>query len=68
MLELVVTFCLLKDASDCKERIMTYSEESVTLMQLMGGAQPEIAKWMEGHPGHFAKKWTVRRAGQYAKI
>jgi hypothetical protein len=29
---------------------------------------PEIAKWAEGHPNWFAKRWTCRPAGRIAKI
>lgn len=67
MLELVVTFCLIADHSVCKERPLTYLEKEVTPMQLMARAQPEIAAWIEAHPQYFAKRWTVRPAGLYAK-
>lgn len=67
MLELVVIFCLAAKPDVCKERPLSYVETDVTPMQLMMRAQPEIAKWIEEHPGYFAKKWTVRPAGLYAK-
>lgn len=67
MLELVVTFCLLANPASCKERPLTYIEKDVTPMQLMSRAQPEIAKWLEGKPQYFAKRWTVRPAGLFAK-
>jgi len=67
MLELYVTFCLVANPSACKDRPLTYLEGDMTPMQLMSRAQPEIAKWIETHPGYFAKKWTVRPAGLFAK-
>lgn len=67
MLELVVIFCLIETPDVCKERPLSYFEDAVTPMQLMSRAQPEIAKWIEGHPGYFAKRWGVRPAGLFAK-
>jgi hypothetical protein len=68
MLELMVSVCLINDPARCKEVSLTYSAESLTPMQCMMGAQPEIAKWIEAHPKWALKKWTCQRAGQYAKI
>jgi hypothetical protein len=67
MIELVVIFCLSVQPDVCKERPLAYFEHDVTPMQLMMHAQPEIAKWIEGHPGFFAKRWSVRPAGLHAK-
>lgn len=67
MLELVVMACLLQEPTKCHEESLTYLEESVTPMQCMMHSQVEIAKWQEYRPRWFAKKWTCRRAGAYAK-
>jgi hypothetical protein len=68
MLELVVSVCLIQDPSRCKDVSLVYSAEMTTPMQCMMGAQPEIAKWMEGHPKWALKRWACRPAGQIAKI
>lgn len=68
MLELVVSVCLISDPTRCKEISLVYSDENLTPMQCLMMSPPEIAKWAEGHPGYFAKKWSCRPAGQVAKI
>lgn len=68
MLELVLVACLADDVTRCREVSLTYLEESVTPMQCMTASQVEIAKWIEGHPSYFAKRWTCRRAGRFAKV
>lgn len=68
MLELVVSVCLLEDHSRCKEVSLTYMTENTTPMQCMMMSPVEIAKWTEGHPKWFAKKWGCRPAGKFAKI
>jgi hypothetical protein len=68
MLELLVTFCFLDDQTRCRDVSLTYMSESVTPMQCMMGSPPEIAKYVEAHPKWFAKKWSCRPAGKFAKI
>jgi hypothetical protein len=68
MLELILTTCLLEDHSRCKDVSLTYMSESTTPMQCMMMSPAEIAKWQEGHPKWFAKKWGCRPAGRFAKI
>lgn len=68
MLELVLTVCLLEDHSRCKDVGLVYMAESMTPMQCMMRSAPEIAKWQEGHPKWFAKKWFCRPSGTVAKI
>jgi len=68
MLELIVSVCLLEDHSRCKDVSLTYMAESTTPMQCMMMSPGEIAKWSESHPKWFAKKWSCRPAGRYAKI
>lgn len=67
MLELVVVFCLKSSPAQCKERPLLFLEENVTPMQLMSRAQVPIAQWIEEHPGYYAHKWSVQRAGLFAK-
>jgi hypothetical protein len=68
MLELAIVACLLEDHSRCKEVSLTYMAESVTPMQCMMQSASEIAKWAERSPRWFAKKWTCRPAGRFARI
>jgi hypothetical protein len=68
MIELVVSVCLIDNPTKCKDVSLVYMAESVTPMQCMMMSPPEIAKWTEGHPNWFAKRWTCRPAGQVAKI
>jgi hypothetical protein len=67
MLELVLVACLHDEPNRCKDVTLVYMAESMTPMQCMTGAQVEIAKWAEGHPRWFAKKWGCRPAGRVAK-
>lgn len=68
MLELLVTVCMIDDASRCKDVSLVYLAEAVTPHQCMMRSQMEIAKWTEGHPNWVAKRWSCRPAGQVAKI
>lgn len=67
MIELAILACLLDNPTKCKDVSLLYMAESVTPMQCMAASQAEIAKWTLYHPRWFAKKWTCRRAGIYAK-
>lgn len=67
MLELVLLICLADRPDKCREEALTYSAETLTPMQCVMGAQPEIAKHMELRPRWFCKKWGCRRAGMFAK-
>lgn len=68
MIELALVACLTADPSRCKDVGLTYHSEGVTPMQCMMGAASEIAKWSEGHPTWYVKRWTCRPAGKFAKI
>ena len=67
MVELIFQACLLAAPDDCRVVSLTFTD--VPLIQcVMGvGAQSEVAKWLEAHPGTFARKRKCRVAGQYAK-
>jgi hypothetical protein len=68
MLELLLSVCLVHAPERCKDVALTYSAESLTPFQCIMGAQPEIAKWSEGHPNWTVKRWTCQPAGRIAKI
>ena len=68
MIELVVSVCLISSPDQCKDVSLIYSAESVSSLQCVMGAQPEIAKWKEAHPKWHVKRWTCQPAGRIAKI
>ena len=68
MIELILSVCLLSDPNRCKEVSLVYSAEDLSAMQCLVMSMPEIAKWAEGHPRYFAKRWSCRAAGQVAKV
>jgi len=68
MLELVISACLLEDHSRCKDVSLVYMAESVTPMQCMIQSPAELAKWSEGHPKWFVKRWKCQPAGRFARI
>lgn len=68
MLELALVACLADDLTRCKDVALIFSEESVTPMQCLMGAQPQIARYVEEHPRWVVKKWSCRPAGRIAKI
>lgn len=67
MLELAFTICSIVQGATCKEVSLTFSTESVSLLQCMTGAQPVIAAWSMEHPNWTTGRWTCRMAGQFAK-
>jgi hypothetical protein len=68
MIELLVSVCLISEPERCKDVSLVFDGDSVTPMQCMMGAQPEIARWMESHPKWQLKRWACQPAGQIAKI
>lgn len=68
MLELLLSVCLIDAPERCKDVALTYSAENFTPFQCMMGAQPEIAKWSEGHPNWVVKRWVCQPAGRFAKL
>jgi hypothetical protein len=69
MIELAAIFCAI--AAPCKDVNFQYSphpdEGGVSVMQCMVGAQQELAKWVDQHPGYFVKRWSCGVSGRYAK-
>lgn len=68
MIELVVSVCLVSTPDRCKDVNLVFDAESVTPMQCMMGAQPEIARWIDEHPKWQLKGWTCQPAGRFAKL
>lgn len=67
MIELLLGVCLASEPSRCKDVSLIYAAESLTPMQCVMRAQPEIAKWIGTHPGWQLRRWTCRQAGRFAK-
>ena len=60
MITLSFIVCSLYSTSDCRRVELNFVEEGLTPMACMFGAQPQIAKWAEGHPDVYVKKWTCK--------
>lgn len=67
VLEVVITFCLLSNSSQCVERTFA-AGEAVTPYQCFAGAQMKQVEWLDRHPGYRTEKWLCRRAGMEAKL
>ena len=67
MIELLVAVCQINNPTTCKDVSLIYSAEALTPMQCVMRAEPEIAKWINEHPGSQTKRFTCRPAGRYAK-
>lgn len=58
MIELLFVACLAGAEPECRERSLVFT--NVTLNQCLMGAQPELAKWANAHPGHMIESWRCR--------
>jgi hypothetical protein len=58
MIELVFIVCMSTTPQNCEERSLLYQD--VTPAACMMGAQPELAKWTEGHPRWQIASWKCR--------
>jgi len=67
VIEIVLSVCLIKDASKCKDVNLNFMADRVTPQQCMIYGQTEAIKWLEGHPRWRVAKWKCGRAGQLAK-
>lgn len=68
MIELVVSVCLIAEPARCKDVNLVFDADSVTTMQCMMGAGPEIARWIGEHPKWQLKRWACQPAGRFAKL
>lgn len=66
MLQMILVACQLANPSACKETTLS-GPEGVTTFQCMVGAQSEIAKWANEHPGWKVTGWKCTRPGIFAK-
>ncbi|WP_425102333.1 hypothetical protein [Tropicibacter sp. S64] len=58
MVELLFVACLAGGVEDCRERSLVFTD--VSPMMCMMGAQPELAKWVAGHPNYTIQSWKCR--------
>lgn len=58
MIELLFVACLASAPTDCRERSLVFAD--VTPNECLMGAQPELAKWINQHPGHMIKSWRCQ--------
>lgn len=65
MIELAMTFCTAMGV--CKDIALQFDPSELTVMQCMIGAQSEMAKWADAHPGYEPKRWSCGVSGRYAK-
>lgn len=64
MIALVFMACLPGASIDCREEKLLFQAENLTPFQCAMQAQPQLAKWVEGHPGYTIAKWGCRRVAQ----
>ncbi|MEL6475683.1 MAG: hypothetical protein AAFR17_00025 [Pseudomonadota bacterium] len=60
MITLVFVTCLIASPIDCKKRELPIYEE-MSPMACLIGAQGELARWREGHPGWRIVEWRCGR-------
>ena len=56
MIELVFLACLGVEPRVCQDKSMQFTDLSV--MTCMMGAQPQLARWQNEHPGWMIHRWT----------
>lgn len=55
MIELLFVACVATEPEQCRERSLVFTD--VTPAQCLRGAQPQLAKWSNAHPGFTIKSW-----------
>lgn len=65
MIELLAVVCT--GAMACRDISYTYDARQVGMMTCMLGAQAELAKWSQSHPGWQVTRWSCGVVGRYAR-
>ena len=68
MVELFLLVCMVGQPNICRTTHLSYSEESVTLLQCTMYGQVEVAKWASEHPEWRIARWSCAPARQEANI
>ncbi|MBP0484764.1 hypothetical protein [Sagittula salina] len=61
MIELIFVACMFgaqSQSANCQERSLLFTD--VTPMTCMMGAQPQLAQWVNEHPGQRVRSWKCR--------
>lgn len=58
MIELLFVACLANAPEECSERALMFTD--VSPMACLMGAQPELAKWTNTHPGYEIKSFRCK--------
>jgi hypothetical protein len=57
MIKIIAVLCSLASPADCHEQTVTTSDfADISLTSCLIGA-PQLAEWMNGHPGQRLAKW-----------
>lgn len=64
MLELVVYACLVASPAKCKDTVIAYAPEGMTLHACAAGAMTELAKWAGDNPNWTIQSWHCRVQGK----
>ncbi|TNC69827.1 hypothetical protein [Rubellimicrobium roseum] len=58
MIELAFVVCLGTEPMRCEQKAMQFAD--VSLMACLMGAQPQLAEWLNDHPGWEVRRWTCQ--------
>jgi hypothetical protein len=58
MIEIAFLACLSATPATCEDRAIQLAD--VSAMACVTGAQPELARWANEHPGWQVRRWTCR--------
>ena len=58
MIELAFVVCLSTSPTTCEHRALQFTDVSVTTCTQ--GAQPQLAQWVNEHPGWQIQRWTCQ--------
>lgn len=59
MITLVFVTCMVASPIDCRKRELPIYED-ISSMACMMGAQGELARWRDGHPGWRITEWKCQ--------
>ena len=59
MIELIFVACLTAAPATCERRAIQYVD--ITVASCNMGAQPELAVWVNQHPGWRIQRWACQR-------
>ncbi len=63
MISIVISACLLGDASNCREHRVPFMRD-IDPAQCAQYAQPHAAEWASENPGWEIKRWWCTRAAE----